>query len=155
MDVYERMRLTPRGISIRIAGEEGMRNILKSGMEEHIAYSEGRIGEIAEGCRQWLAVAFTLPESTSLLMFRGQVEQLFRLIVLDTLFYEIICREYSGGPVRYHPVIGGDIGPSYATPSQTTALLREAFGDGLSPELARWEYAEAKQLLVPAGYARR
>jgi hypothetical protein len=155
MDVYERMKLTPKDVSMRIAHEEGMRNILKSGVAEHIAYSEARIGEIAEGCHQWLAVAFTLPENTSLLMFRGQVEQLFRLIVLDTLFYEIVCREYAGGPVRYHPVIGGDIGPSYATASQTTGLLRAAFGDGLSPELARWEYAEEKRLLVPAGYARR
>ncbi len=155
MDVYERMKLTPGDVSMRIADEEGMRNVLKSGMEEHIAYSDKRIGEIASGCFQWLAVAFTLPKETSLIMFRGQVEQLFRLIVLDTLLYEIICREYAGGPVRYHPAIGGDIGPSHATVSQTTGLLRAAFGNGLSPELARWEYAEQSRLLVPAGYARR
>lgn len=155
MDSFERSALTPKDISGRILEEAEMHRAKILGVREHIAYGESRIGEIAAGCAQWLAVAFTLPENTSLLMFRGQMEQFLRLIILDTLFYETICREYSGGPVRYHPLLETDAGPSYATPEQTIGLLRAAFGDMLHPELAKWEDAERKGLLIPSGFTRR
>lgn len=146
---------TPRDVSARIARESRMPYIRKLGMQDHIAYSDERIGEVASGCFQWLAVALTLPEGTKLLMFRGQMERFFRLITLDTLLYEMICLKNSGGSAVYHPILETDIASSYTTAEETIGLLRAAFGNDLHPEIIRWEDLNKRGLLIPAGYIHR
>lgn len=147
---------TRHELSLCMAEEPGLRQIKDLALGEHLAYSEERMDEIVSGCLQWLAAAFMLPRGAELLMFEGLVESFLRLVILDTGFFEHLQRKYSDGPVLYKPLLVDrkDTLPFQESIGWTLEYLRGAFGDALSPELARWDHS-GHDFLIPVGRATR
>lgn len=146
---------TRHELSLCMAEEPGLRHIKDLALREQIAHSEERVNEIASGCLQWLAAACMLPRGAELLMFDGQVESFLRLVILDTGFFKHLYRKYADCPIRYKPLLveQEDIGPLRESIDWTIEYLRGAFGDTLTPELAKWEHTHGHTLLVPVGTA--
>ncbi len=143
-------------LSLLMAEEPGLRHIKDLALSEQVARSEERVDEIAMGCLQWLAAAFTLPRGAELLMFEGRVESFLRLVILDTEFFKHLYRRYADYPIRYKPltISRENIGPFRGYIDWTIEYLHGTFGDALHPELAKWEHAHHIKLL-PTGIASR
>lgn len=150
------MTLTsPIAISEHITAMDGLRHIRALAKEEQIAYNEERITGILSGCTQWLATALTLPESNSLFMFQGQMQQMLQLIIIDTMLYGAICQECVGHMIHYHPILRPDPMLPRETFHMTIGFLHEAFGDKLSPEFNIWGTLDQQKQLIPAGFILR
>lgn len=141
---------------VRIAGEEGMQHIRQLGLDEQIAYSDERISEIADGCAQWLAAAFTLPLGAELLIFKGRMEKFLRLVILDMDFFRYLYQTYAVSIVRYKPIAVSQRGTESLRESTdwTLSYLRSSFGDRLHPEIVKWE-RDGSDFIIPMGSVRR
>lgn len=144
-------------LALRMAEEEELRDIKRLATREQIVHSEKRADEIASGCFQWLAAAFTLPsKNAELLMFDGLVERFLRLIILDTRFFEHLRHTYARHPIHYKPLATKreNIQLFLGSIDWTIDYLNGAFGDTLDPELAKWKYDPGREPL-PIGIAKR
>jgi hypothetical protein len=116
--------------------------VIRTAVEDCGVPTAARADSALDAFLEWFSLIPTLSHDTAYVMLKGDIDRVFHAMIMHTALYRTFCERYIGNFVDHVPRTDA---PPREWVKETLVLLRDHFGDELSPLFDEWrQYAMSR-----------